>query len=129
MERLPNDVILRISGFYGSKIPSALSEQINQQKILCAIKENEYYKDEYRIWNIKMVLNKLLDNNFVPERLREMVKNSAWKDWNKIVNKIWWSFNLQERQEIIDKHFSHCSGKHSCFITGNGFINSKINFI
>jgi len=50
----------------------------------------------------------------------------VWKNLNKIVNKIWWSFNLQEREKIIDKHFSDYREKPSSFITGNGFIHCKI---
>jgi len=79
MDKLPNDVILHISGFYGRRIPSDLSKEINQKKILYAIKENEYYNHDYNIWNIRIVLNKLQDNTFVSESLREMSKMRCGK--------------------------------------------------
>jgi hypothetical protein len=125
MNRLPEDTILHIAGFYGLKIPPDLAKEINDQKILYAIKESEYYNDAHKTWHNGVVLTKFLDNNFVSDKFRILQQSSVWKDWDRIVNKVWRSFTSEEREEIVNRSFSECRNKQFSFITGSEFIKYK----
>jgi hypothetical protein len=48
MKKLPEDVVLIISSYYGSKISRELSNEINDQRFLYAIKEKEYLAGLYK---------------------------------------------------------------------------------
>uniref|UniRef100_A0A6C0LD35 Uncharacterized protein n=1 Tax=viral metagenome TaxID=1070528 RepID=A0A6C0LD35_9ZZZZ len=120
MNRLPNDVILHISGYYGEKIPNDLSKQINDQRLLYMIKEKEYYNRTLRLWKIGDLIKKLEMNRNAIQKFVQMHKNKSWEDWNKIVNKIWWSYTLEERTDFFKKN---CNFAEPMFITGAAFID------
>jgi len=126
MNRLPEDIILHISGYYGEKISKELAKEIHDQRVLQSIKETEYYNDKLRIWKNGDVIKKLLNEPFAKEKFKQIYKKSYWKDWDKIVNRIWWSYTSEQRWIIVEKNFLCSKNKESKFITGTEFI--RCNF-
>jgi len=120
MNRLPNDVILHISGYYGEKIPNDLSTQINDQRLLYMIKEKEYYDRNLGIWKIGDLIKKLAMNRDAIQKFVQMYKNKSWEVWDKIVNKIWWEYTSEERKNFFEKK---CNFEEPIFITGKAFID------
>ena len=126
MDKLPEDIILHISGYYGEKIPKELAKEIHDQRVLQSIKETEYYQEKYMSWNIGDVIKKFLNEPFAKEKFKQLYKRSVWKNWDKIVNLIWWSYTSEQRRKLVEKKFLYSKNKESDFITGTAFIASKI---
>ena len=53
MKNLPEDVVLIVSSYYGNKISKKLSNEINEQRLLYAIKEKEYFDKKLRTWHTR----------------------------------------------------------------------------
>ena len=122
MNKLPDDVICIISSYYSNKIPNDLSQQINDQRLLYAIKEREYYNKNLRIWHISKIGNVLLNQDFISENLKKIYKKSLFKNNDKIINKIWWSCSSEQRNLIIQENFSYAFTENTTFITFKEFF-------
>lgn len=47
------------------------------------------------------MIKKLLNESFAKEKFKQLYKKSFWKDWDKIVNLIWWSYTSEQRETIV----------------------------
>jgi len=128
ISNLPEDIVAHISGYYGQKIPRNLSREINGQRLLYAIKENEYYNKKYRTWHLDNVLFILSNYEFMTNKLKLLLKNYVWKDIDKIINMLWWSYSYHMQIGIIEKHFPYALEYEPTFITGREFIKSKTGY-
>jgi hypothetical protein len=150
--KLPDDVILIISSYYGNKISKELSQEINDQRLLRIIKENEYYNKKHRTWHISTIGNILKEYPSIPIKLKKSYNDSLWKDKDMIINKMWNLLSVEEHQEIIKNNFPYailrvsgalvkttsrryperrrCVGYHynSEFITFNEFFYSNFGY-
>jgi hypothetical protein len=122
MKKLPEDVVLIISSYYGSKISRELSNEINDQRFLYAIKEKEYFDTKLRIWRTMSVGNIFKDQASVPAKLREEYDLALWKDVDKLITKMWRALSSDERKKIIEKHFPDIFAYDAEFITFREFF-------
>ena len=123
MKKLPEDVVLIISSYYGSKISRELSNEINDQRFLYAIREKEYFDIKLRIWTTRSVGNIFKDQASVPTKLREEYDLAIWKDVDKMITKMWRSLSSDERKKLIEKHFPGTFTYEAEFITFREFFN------
>lgn len=129
LTRLPKDIVLHISGYYGKKIPSDLSQEIKDQRFLYSIKETEYYDPVYNTWNTTTLCNVLLDLPIVPLHIKEEYKKTMWKNIDKnIINRIWRLCNSNERHQLIKKHYPYAFFYEPTFITFREFVKSKVGY-
>jgi hypothetical protein len=128
ISKLPDEIVCIISSYYGNKISKYLSKDINDQKLLYAIKENEYYDKKFRTWHISKIGSILINLEYTQFKFKIMYKKSFWKDIDKIINKIWWSFTPYQRNEIIDKKFKYAFKFESNFITFREFFYSNFGY-
>ena len=124
--KLPEDVILIISSYYGNKIMKELSEEINNQRLLRIIKEKECYNKKFRTWNVSSFYNIL--KPYTTQKLIKLYNNNIWKDQVKIIDKIWNSLSSKQHNEIITIHFPYLYNIESKFITFNEFFYSKYGY-
>ena len=126
MKQLPQEVLQIISGYYGQRINKDLSNQIRGQQTLNKIKHSEYYNKEQKIWRLHFIIYRFLDVPFADPKMKNKHCNLPWKDWDdKLINRIWWSYNEEERNHVLEKHFSHVDfdkEEEALFITGRQFI-------
>jgi hypothetical protein len=129
MNKLPDDIIIIISSYYGNKISKELSDEINDQRLLNIIKEKEYYNYNFRTWHLSKVGDILiLQQDFIPENLKKIYKKAIWKDLNKIINKAWKLYTSFERKKIVSKYFSYAFLEEPVFITFREFFYSLFNY-
>jgi len=129
MKKLPDDIIIIISSYYGNKIPKELSDEIKDQRLLNIIKEREYYNYQFRTWHLSKVSDILiLQEDSISENLKKIYKNTLWKNKNKIINKAWWLHTSSERNEIVSKYFPYAFGEEPLFITFREFFYSHFNY-
>jgi hypothetical protein len=128
MNKLPDDVIYIISSYYGNKISTDLSKQINDQRLLYAIKEREYYNKNFRTWHISKIGNVLLNQDFISENLKKIYKDSLWKNKDKIINKMWWVCSEKQRNIIIQENFSYAFTENTTFITFKEFFYTYFGY-
>ena len=128
MNKLPNDIIYIISSYYGNKIPTDLSKQINDQRLLYAIKEREYYNKNFRTWHISKISNVLLNQDFIPENLKKIYNDSLWKNKDNIINKMWWKCSEKQRNIIIQENFSYAFTENTTFITFKEFFYTHFGY-
>ena len=128
MNKLPDEIICIISSYYGNKISEELSKDINDQKLLYSIKENEYYDKKFRTWHISKIGSILIDLEYIPEKLKKKYKNNVWKDKDNIVNKMWWNCSSSQRKKIVDENFKYAYENESRFITFNEFFYSNFGY-
>ena len=128
MKKLPEDVVLIISSYYGSKISRELSNEINDQRFLYAIKEKEYFDTKLRIWRTISVGNIFKDQASVPIKLKEEYDVAIWKDVDKLITKMWRSLSSDEKKKIIEKHFPDTFTYEAEFITFQGFFNFHFGY-
>ena len=126
--KLPDDVILIISSYYGNKISKELSQEINHQRLLYVIKENEYYNKKNRTWHISNVYNILKEYPSIPIKLTKSYNDSLWKDKDMIINKMWHLLSVEEHQEIIKNNFPYAIHYNFEFITFNEFFYSNFGY-
>ena len=128
MNKLPYDIIYIISSYYGNKIPTDLSKQINDQRLLYAIKEREYYNKNFRTWHISKISNVLLNQDFIPENLKKIYNDSLWKNKDNIINKMWWKCSEKQRNIIIQQNFSYAFTENTTFITFKEFFYTHFGY-
>jgi hypothetical protein len=124
--KLPDDVILIISSYYGNKISKELSEEINNQRMLRIIKERECYNNKSRTWNIRNFYNIL--SLYTSQKLIKLYNNNIWKNQLKIIDKMWNSLSLKQHNEIITIYFPYLYNVNSKFITFNEFFYSNFGY-
>jgi len=107
IKKLPEDIVLIISSYYGSKILRDLSNEINDQRLLYAIKNKEYFDQKFNVWHLDIVGNLLKDHPAISAKLKKEYDLSIWKDKDRLINKMWWSFSSNERKKIVEKNFSY----------------------
>jgi hypothetical protein len=117
MNKLPEDVVLIISSYYGSKISRELSNEIHDQRFLYAIKEKEYFDKKLRVWRTRSVGNIFKDQESVPIKLREEYDVAIWKNVDKLITKMWRSYSSDKRKNLIEKHFPDILTYKAEFIT------------
>jgi len=125
MKKLPSEIICHISGYYGQKIPDDLSREIGDQRLLCAIKEKEYYNKTHRTWHSMKIIAILISE---PEDVTEFSNKYPWKIWDSMINRLWWAYSHQERMAIVSKHFPYAYDFETTFITGRELIYSKLGY-
>jgi hypothetical protein len=118
LNKLPVDVIIKISGYYGQQIAVDLSQQIFGQQILNSIKETHYYKRELRYWDLSGVLHKFLAPDFAKKELKQKIYEIPWNKYDQLINKIWWSYTPQQQRHIFQTYFPQVLIKETAFITG-----------
>lgn len=128
MNKLPDEIVCIISSYYGNKISEDLSKDINDQKLLYAIKENEYYNKKFRTWHISKIGSILINLEYTQYKFKIIYEKSIWKDIDKIINKIWWSYKPYQRNEIIYKNFRYAFNFDSKFITFREFFYSNFGY-
>jgi len=122
MKKLPEDVVLIISSYYGSKISKELSNEINDQRFLYAIKEKEYFDKKLRTWHTRSVGDIFKDQASVPAKLREEYNVAIWKDVDKLITKMWRSLSSDEKKKIIESNFPYAFSHQAEFITFREFF-------
>jgi len=136
---LPKELVDKISGYYGNTIPKDVSEQIKNQRILNSIKKFEYNLIPNTVlWDVSGLIIKLYSSGFITPTIYESIHKPMWKDADKRINKIWWSFSLSEQNQMIETHFSKyrsalqnntmCHAYESEFITGREFMKSRVGY-
>jgi hypothetical protein len=130
MSYLPNDVILIISSYYGNKIVKELSDEINDQKLLYAIKEKEYYNKQFRTWHTNNVGNILCNEQNISNKLKTLYRNALWKDKDKIINKMWHSLSSNDRVNLVEKNFKYAfnDAQNTKFITFTEFFYDNFGY-
>ena len=113
MNTLPEDVLYIISGYYGSQLPSNLSRDIKDYALLLDIKQQEYYNETTKTWNIGSVLNKLKNPQYFNVQKQNImakkfyrVEDNVWSKWNNQVNKLWFLHSPEERRKIYDSDYT-----------------------
>ena len=89
------------------------------------IKEKEYYDRNLGIWKIGDLIKKLAMNRDAIQKFVQIHKNTGWKwkDWDKIINKIWRAYTSEERKDFFEKN---CNFEEPIFITGTAFIDHNL---
>jgi len=128
MNKLPDDVLIIISSYYGNKISNELSREINDQQLLYAIKENEYYNKKFRTWHISKFAEVLMKEHSVPDNLKKIYYKSLWKDTDDIINKMWKKLSSDERKILVEKNFPYAFTYKSKFITFNEFFYDNFGY-
>lgn len=130
MSYLPNDLVLIISSYYGSKIVKELSDEINDQKLLYAIKEKEYYNKQFRTWHTNNVGNILCNEQNTSVKLKTSYRKTLWKDKDKIINKMWHSLSSNDRKKLVEKNFKYAfnDAQNTKFITFNEFFYNNFGY-
>jgi hypothetical protein len=114
MNNLPEEILCIISGYYGNKIPSNLSNDINDYRLLLFIKEKDYYYENTNTWNITEVINKLKSYPYFNSKKYDQFNNLVikkklenWNQYDKQVNILWYLHNTEERKEIFKTIFQY----------------------
>jgi len=122
MKKLPEDVVLIISSYYGNKILRELANEINEQRLLYAIKEKEYFDEKLRIWRTRSVGDIFKNQTSVPVKLKKEYEIALWKDVDKLNTKMWQLLSSSERKNLIEKFFPYAFTYEAEFITFKEFF-------
>jgi hypothetical protein len=119
INKLPEDIVLIVSSYYGNRISTELSTDINDQKFLYSIKDKYYFNDELRIWNTHRVCFAFLKNLSIDDEYKEKFDSLIWKEKDIEINKIWRKLASIKRRELLEKHFPNAlSGEFKCLTLG-----------
>lgn len=122
MKKLPEDVVLIISSYYGNKILRELSDEINDQRFLYAIKDKEYFDKKLRTWHTRSVGDIFKNQASVPIKLKKEYEITLWKDLDKLNTKMWRSLSSGERKKMIESNFPYAFSHQAEFITFKEFF-------
>jgi len=128
MYKLPDEIIIIISSYYPNKISNNLSNDINDLRLLYAIKEKEYYNKNTRGWNISKIGSILINQSYIPEKLKKLYKKSVWRDRDSVVNKMWNFCTHDQRIKIIDDNFKYAYESNPYFLTFRELFYSHFGF-
>lgn len=128
MKKLPEDVVLIISSYYGNKILRELATEIHDQRLLYAIKEKEYFDKKLRIWGTRSVGQIFKNQASVPIKLKEEYETAVWQDIDKLTTKMWRTFSSSERKNLIEKYFPYAFTYEAEFITFREFFHFHFGY-